>query len=275
MNRNYELYISEIKDKILSQEEELRLIKVYQERQAGWEEAMDSVIKSNLMYVVKVAFEFSKDPNKVSDLISEGNIALLDSLNKFNPEKGVKLISYATYEIRGRMTRASVGDTRLSYLEIPERTRVVINKISKFIEEYKDKHDYAPSSNEIAKHFDIKEHSATTFVETLGFKNFSLDQAIGEEADQELSSVIEDEQTDRPDQALDFKQKSSIIKKIIDSLPARDKYIVNKRFGFDGDEPQDLASIGRDLNLTRERIRQIEFSAIKKIRGEIEKLNLV
>ena len=275
MNRNYELYISEIKDKILSQEEELRLIKVYQERQAGWEEAMDSVIKSNLMYVVKVAFEFSKDPNKVSDLISEGNIALLDSLNKFNPEKGVKLISYATYEIRGRMTRASVGDTRLSYLEIPERTRVVINKISKFIEEYKDKHDYAPSSNEIAKHFDIKEHSATTFVETLGFKNFSLDQAIGEEADQELSSVIEDEQTDRPDQALDFKQKSSIIKKIIDSWPARDKYIVNKRFGFDGDEPQDLASIGRDLNLTRERIRQIEFSAIKKIRGEIEKLNLV
>ena len=137
MNKSYNLYISEIKDNILSPEEELRLIKVYQEKQTGWEEAQDRIIKSNLMFVVKVAFEFTNDPNKISDLISEGNIALLNALNRFKSDKGAKLISYANYEIRGKMARLFINETRLSYLNIPERTRIKLGKISKFIDEFK------------------------------------------------------------------------------------------------------------------------------------------
>lgn len=274
MNKSYNLYISEIKDNILSPEEELRLIKVYQEKQTGWEEAQDRIIKSNLMFVVKVAFEFTNDPNKISDLISEGNIALLNALNRFKSDKGAKLISYANYEIRGKMARLFINETRLSYLNIPERTRIKLGKISKFIDEFKMIHQKPPSIQRIANEFNLKDYTVAIYLETLGFINVCLDDTLKNNADQFVASIIEDETSPSPDDELNFKQTSSIIKKIIDSLPEREKYIMNKRFGFDGDDPQDLASIGRDLNLTRERIRQIESSTMKIIRKEIEKLKI-
>jgi len=274
MSKIFDLYISEIKDKILDPEEETRLIKVYQERQKGWEEAQDKVAKSNLMYVVKLAYEFTTDQNRLSDLISEGNVALLDALNKFKIDKGVKFISYANYEIRGRMARVFINESRLGYLNIPERTRIKINKIHKFIEDYKLKHGDKPSINQICKEFDIKNYTAVLYTETLDLKNFSLNDSAFSSVDQRKESVIEDEKIQSPDQELDFKQKSSVIKKIIESLPKRDQYVINKRFGFDGDEPQDLASIGRELNLTRERIRQIEAAALKAIKKEMDNFKM-
>ena len=274
MSKIFDLYISEIKDKILDPEEETRLIKVYQERQKGWEEAQDKVAKSNLMYVVKLAYEFTTDQNRLSDLISEGNVALLDALNKFKIDKGVKFISYANYEIRGRMARVFINESRLGYLNIPERTRIKINKIHKFIEDYKLKHGDKPSINQICKEFEIKNYTAVLYTETLDLKNFSLNDSAFSSVDQRKESVIEDEKIQSPDQELDFKQKSSVIKKIIESLPKRDQYVINKRFGFDGDEPQDLASIGRELNLTRERIRQIEAAALKAIKKEMDNFKM-
>ena len=274
MSKIFDLYISEIKDKILDPEEETRLIKIYQERQQGWEEAQDKVAKSNLMYVVKLAYEFTTDQNRLSDLISEGNVALLDALNKFKIDKGVKFISYANYEIRGRMARVFINESRLGYLNIPERTRIKINKIHKFIEDYKLKHGDKPSINQICKEFDIKNYTAVLYTETLDLKNFSLNDSAFSSVDQRKESVIEDEKIQSPDQELDFKQKSSVIKKIIESLPKRDQYVINKRFGFDGDEPQDLASIGRELNLTRERIRQIEAAALKAIKKEMDNFKM-
>jgi len=274
MSKIFDLYISEIKDKILDPEEETRLIKVYQERQKGWEEAQDKVAKSNLMYVVKLAYEFTTDQNRLSDLISEGNVALLDALNKFKIDKGVKFISYANYEIRGRMARVFINESRLGYLNIPKRTRIKINKIHKFIEDYKLKHGDKPSINQICKEFDIKNYTAVLYTETLDLKNFSLNDSAFSSVDQRKESVIEDEKIQSPDQELDFKQKSSVIKKIIESLPKRDQYVINKRFGFDGDEPQDLASIGRELNLTRERIRQIEAAALKAIKKEMDNFKM-
>ena len=274
MNKSYELYISEIKNKILDPEEELRLIKVYQERKDGWEDAQDKVAKSNLLYVVKVAFEFTTDDSRISDLISEGNIALLDALNRFKIDKGVKFISYASYEIRGRMTRVFINESRLGYLNIPERTRIKINKIYKFIEEYKLLHGTSPTVNCISKKFDIKDYTVSLYLETLALKNFSLNDCAFDDFNQTVESVIQDDHVKKPDEELDLKQESSVIKKIIESLPARDQYIINKRFGFDGDEPQDLASIGRCLNKTRERIRQIEASALKIIKKQVENLKL-
>ena len=105
MNKSYELYISEITNNILSPTEELRLAQIYKDRGPEWEDARDAVIKSNLLYVVKVAFEYSQDPVRVVDLISEGNIGLLDSLSRFDPSLGIKLMTFANKEIRGRMIK--------------------------------------------------------------------------------------------------------------------------------------------------------------------------
>lgn len=275
MNKIYDLYISEIKNNILAPEEESRLIKVYQERQAGWQEAKDKVIKSNLMFVVKVAFEFTSNSNQILDLIAEGNIALLDSLDKFKPEKGVKLITYANFEIRGKMARAFINESRVSYLNIPERTRVKINKISNFIERFKSNNNCDPSVDLIAKEFDLKNHTVVLYLEILGFKNVFLDSFPSNNCDQTFGSFIEDEQAESPAKTLNDKQNSVVIKQIIDSLPARQKFIINKRFGFNGEEPQDLASIGREMDLTRERIRQIEALAIETIRNEMKKLKVI
>lgn len=274
MSRSYELYISEIKDKILSPEEEIRLIKVYQSKSHGWQEAQDSVIKSNLMYVVKVAFEYSKDQSKVNDLISEGNIALLESLERFNPDKGVKFITYANYEIRGRMGKAFINDSRLSYLVIPNKARSTINKIAKHLEDVKINLGEPPSTKDIAGIFEVKEITASAYLEVLNFKNFSLDDSFDSTSNESFASVIKDDINQSPDEDLNFKQQSSILKSIIINLPLKQQFVITKRFGFDGDEPQNLEAIGNQMRLTRERIRQLEASALKMIRKELEKFKI-
>lgn len=272
MSRSYELYISEIKDKILSPEEEVRLIKVYQSKSHGWQEAQDSVIKSNLMYVVKVAFEYSKDQNRINDLISEGNCALLESLERFNPDKGVKFITYANYEIRGRMGKIFINDSRLSYLEIPNKARSTINKIAKHLDDVKINLGETPSVKEIADKFEVKEITASTYLEALNFKNFSLDDSFDCSTSDSFASLIKDDSNQGPDEDLNFKQQSSILKSIISNLPIKQQFVITKRFGFDGDAPQNLEAIGDQMRLTRERIRQLEASALKLIRKELERL---
>ena len=272
MSKSYELYISEIKDKILSPEEETRLIKLYQSRSQGWQEAQDAIIKSNLMYVVKVAFEYSRDQSKVNDLISEGNCALLESLERFNPDKGVKFITYANYEIRGRMGKIFINDSRLSYLEMPNKARSTINKIAKYLEDSKTNLGEIPNSREVAAKFEIKESTAIAYLEALNFKNFSLDDGFDNSSSESFGSLIKDDANQPPDQDLNFKQESSILKSIIENLPLKLQFVINKRFGFDGDAPQNLEAIGDQMQLTRERIRQLEASALKMIRKELEKI---
>lgn len=271
MNRSYEIYIAEIKDQVITPEEELRLAKIYQDKSFGWEDAKDSIIKSNLLYVVKVAFEFSNDPSKVHELISEGNLGLLDSLERFDPSLGLKLITFANKEIRGKMVKYLLKNNYFAPFKMSFRTRSIAKKVKSFIEEYSIAHGEKPSVNIIKDKFEISKYDAEIYLEMADNVFFSMDSST-KDGDKEISVLIKDENVICPDDALDQKQISEIVLQIISRLPLRERTVMNRRFGLNGETPTDLQTIGLQFDLTKERIRQIEVSAIKKIQSEMERL---
>ena len=271
MNKSYELYISEIKNSIVSPEEELRLAQIYKDRSSGWEEARDVVIKSNLLYVVKVAFEYSQDPIKVGDLISEGNMGLLDSLNRFDPSLGIKLITFANKEIRGRMIKFILKNNYFSAFKLSFKTRNEAHKVKAFFEDCLSTTGEKPSVEEVKKKFQINTYDAEMYLSMADSKTVSIDYSFETEGSI-LAIQIEDESVIAPDNILDQKQVSEIVLKIVGRLPLRERTVINRRFGLNGEEPTDLQTIGLQFDLTKERIRQIEVSAIKKIQSEMERL---
>jgi RNA polymerase sigma factor (sigma-70 family) len=273
MTFSYEIYISEIKNQILPPEEEVRLIKVYKNRENNWEEAQDLVIKSNLMFVVKTAFSFTNDPCKISDLISEGNVALLYALDKFNPDLGVKLITYASMEIRGRMLRHLISSNHFSAFKLSKPTRDLSIKIKSFCDEYSFKHGTSPSKEIIKKEFGVDDHNASLYLEMASVKTLSVNQEFQTE-DGSNKPEIKDDQVITPDEETNTKDLSKIILKIIANLPLRERTVITRRFGLNGEEESDLLQIGLQFGLTKERIRQIESSVLKTIRKEMEKLKL-
>ena len=274
MTFSYEIYISEIKNQILPPEEEARLIKVYLNREQNWEEAQDLVIKSNLMYVVKTAFSFTNDPCKISDLISEGNVALLYSLDKFNPDLGVKLITYANLEIKGRMIKYLINCNHFSAFKLSRPTRNLSLKIKSFYDEYIFKHGVAPSKDIIKRRFDVDDYNAGLYLEMASIKTVSINQDFLTEDGDKQKRDIEDDQIITPDQETNIKDLSRIVLKIISDLPLRERTVITRRFGLNGEEESDLLQIGLQFGLTKERIRQIESSVLKTIRKEMEKLKL-
>ncbi|MBM3419462.1 MAG: sigma-70 family RNA polymerase sigma factor [Bacteroidetes bacterium] len=273
MNRTYETYISEIKNQILDPDEEKRLIRVYQSKQEGWEDAQDKVIRSNLMYVVKVAFEYTSDPIKICDLISEGNMALLDYIDKYNPDLGTKLITYANLEIRSRMIKFITKNNYFSQFKISSITRYHANKVKKFYDEYFFIHGVKPSSELVQKEFNLDAHNAEMYLEMAESKIVSLDCTLETESGKKNAEIL-DEKAPNPANTLNEKQISDIILKIISTLPLRERAVINKRFGLNGEQETDLSTIGVEFNLTKERIRQIEFNVLKTIRKEMDKLKV-
>jgi RNA polymerase sigma factor (sigma-70 family) len=273
MNKSYELYISEIKNSIVSSQEELRLAQIYKDRCSGWEDARDTVIKSNLLYVVKVAFEYSQDPIKVSDLISEGNMGLLDSLNRFDPSLGIKLITFANKEIRGRMVKFILKNNYFSAFKLSFKTRNEANKVKAFFEDCLSTTGEKPSVEAVKKKFQINTYDAEMYLCMADSKTISIDYVLEYEGKEE-KIIVEDESVVRPDQELNNKQVSEIVLKIIARLPLRERTVINRRFGLNGEEAADLQTIGLQFDLTKERIRQIEVSAIKKIQSEMERLKV-
>lgn len=271
MNRSYEIYISEIRDQIITHEEELRFAQIYKDRSSGWEEAKEQIIKSNLMYVVKVAFEYSNDPIKVPELISEGNLGLLDSLDRFDPSLGLKLITFANKEIRGKMMKYLLKNNYFAQFKMSFKTRNIAKKVKVFSEEYLSIHGHKPSTDIVKNKFEISRYDAEIYLEMADNVIFSMD-ALTLSGDKEISTLIEDENSIIPSEALDQKQVSEIVLKIISRLPLRERTVMNKRFGLNGETPTDLQTIGLQFDLTKERIRQIEVSAIKKIQSEMERL---
>jgi RNA polymerase sigma factor (sigma-70 family) len=272
MNRTYQVYIAEIKDQILPPEEEIRLIKIYQSRAPDWEDAQDKVVKSNLMYVVKVAFEYTTDPIKVCDLISEGNMGLLDCLDKFKPELGVKLISYANLEIRSRMFKFIARNNYFAAFKLSTARRDLASKVKRFFDEYEFKNGVKPNRETIQEQFEVDSQQAEMFLEMAEAKIVSVDSPISPDDAKKID--IEDEKAHSPAALVHQQQVSEIISKIISNLPLRERTIINKRFGLNGEQETDLLTIGQQFGLTKERIRQIEFNVLKTIRKEIEKFKI-
>ncbi|MBM3194070.1 MAG: sigma-70 family RNA polymerase sigma factor [Chlamydiae bacterium] len=273
MDKTFNRYVNQIKNQILPPEEETRLIFIYQSRADGWEDAQEKIIKSNLMFVVKTAFEFSSDIQKVDELISEGNLSLLESLDKFDPNKGFKFLTYASFDVRGRMIKHISKNSYYSALKISAKNIDLAKQAKEFIESFKNENKVNPSVRQIANHCQINESKALLITELATSQIFSI-HSLSSDLDEIKDRIneIPDDVGLKPDAKASCNEISTIIKKIIERLPLRQQLIINKRFGLNGESPTDLATIGQELDLTKERIRQIESSVLKAIRKEIEKI---
>ncbi len=271
--KSLQQYISEIANSILPAEEERRLILIYLNKEPDWQEAQNLVIKSNMMFVVKTAYEFSNDSQRILELVSEGNLSLLESLNKFDPSKGFKFLTYASFNIRGRMLKYMLRSCNFSALKLSLKNIELAKKAKDFVDTYNLENNQNPSVEEIAKHCDIDSSRALLIAEVAGSHIFSI-QSVVEKDHEERALQVADESMRTPDKQINEKEMSSVIEKIISKLSMRQQVIIKRRFGLDGEGGKDLATIGLELDLTKERIRQIEQSTLKQIRRELEKVKV-
>lgn len=271
--KSLQQYISEIANSILPAEEERRLILIYLNKEPDWQEAQNLVIKSNMMFVVKTAYEFSNDSQRILELVSEGNLSLLESLNKFDPSKGFKFLTYASFNIRGRMLKHMLRSCNFSALKLSLKNIELAKKAKDFVDTYNLENNQNPSVEEIAKHCDIDSSRALLIAEVAGSHIFSI-QSVVEKDHEERALQVADESMRTPDKQINEKEMSSVIEKIISKLSMRQQVIIKRRFGLDGEGGKDLATIGLELDLTKERIRQIEQSTLKQIRRELEKVKV-
>ena len=263
--------ISEIESKPLPLEEEKRLFKIYLNREEGWFEAKNIIVHSCLLYVVKCANDCCPNPDKVEDLISEGVIGLMEAMDKFDGNKEIRFLTFANYSIRGKIYKY-LSKIRFNTFYVPQETARFVGKIRAYINNYQVQNEVAPTKEQIMKHFDLDDLDAAYFLGLVNIKDFSLDYSVSD--DHPISEQVKDICMALPDDSLTKKESQAILEEIISKLPAKQKFVITKRFGLENNEREDLASIGKELSLTKQRVAQIEFEALKTIKKEIKKQNL-
>lgn len=260
--------ISEIESEPLSQEEEKRLIYIYQNRQDGWFEAKTKVVHSCLLYVIKCANEYSIYQDKVEDLVSEGAIGLMEALDKFDQSREIRFLTFASFSIKGKMLKY-LAKVYFNTLHAPQDVVRLAIKVKNYIQEYESQHQYAPEKQELMDHFKIDDFNLGYILALIESKSLSLDYK--NDCGAELYIELKDNTVVSPDVAADFVDVSSIVETIVSQLPKKHRFVINNRYGFNNAERKDLASIGEELSLSKQRVAQIEIEAMKMIKREIKK----
>lgn len=258
------LYLREIgKIPLLTAEEEAELAKKVVE---GNQKAKDKMVESNMRLVVSIAKRYSGRGLDFLDLIQEGNTGLLRAVEKFDPEKGFKFSTYATWWIRQAITRAIADQART--IRIPVHMVETINKVLRTTRKLTQELNREPSIEEIAEEMEM-EPERVEYVMKIKQDIASLDASVGRDGDDEdsvLGDFVEDEERISPEDSTANQLLKEQIAEIISSLSEREQKIVKLRFGIGGGRPHTLEEVGAEFSVTRERIRQIEAKALSKLR---------
>jgi len=249
---------------LVSREEEVDLAA---QIAAGNAEARQKLIQSNLRLVVKIAHDFKGLGLPLVDLISEGNIGLMKAVEKFNPLKGAKFSSYAAWWIKQSMRRALSNQSRT--IRIPVQSAGKINKIKATRIKLTEDLGREPTDTEIANHLDFSERTVTA-LRLAELRTFSLQDPIQQGEDSVFQDIIPDAGASTPDEMLCDLEMLRRLKGLIDKLDDREKLILILRFGLDGARPKTLEEVSRIIGRTRERVRQIQNQALKKLRKLID-----
>ena len=255
------MYLKEIgKVPLLSPEEEMELAKKIEE---GSQYAKKKLAEANLRLVVSIAKRYVGRGMLFLDLIQEGNLGLIKAVEKFDFRKGFKFSTYATWWIRQAITRAIADQART--IRIPVHMVETINKLIRVQRQLLQELGRDPFPEEISKVMDLPVEKVRE-IQKIAQEPVSLETPIGEEEDSHLGDFIPDDDAPAPAEAAAFTMLKDLLINVLDTLTPREEKVLRLRFGLDDGRARTLEEVGKEFNVTRERIRQIEAKALRKLR---------
>ena len=255
------MYLKEIgKVPLLTAEEEIELAK---RMEKGDEEAKKRLCEANLRLVVSIAKRYVGRGMLFLDLIQEGNLVLIKAVDKFDYTKGYKFSTYATWWIRQAITRSIADQART--IRIPVHMVETINKLIRVSRQLLQTYGREPTPDEIAKEMGISVEKVRE-IQKIAQEPVSLETPIGEEEDSHLGDFIPDEDVPAPAEAAAFSMLKEQLVEVLDTLTEREQKVLKLRFGLEDGRARTLEEVGKEFDVTRERIRQIEAKSLRKLR---------
>ena len=261
------LYLREIGQvKLLTPEEEIQLAAKIKK---GDKKAREQMIKANLRLVVKIARDYEGIGLPLLDLISEGNIGLMKAVERFDPAKGGKLSTYGSWWIKQSIKRALANQSKT--IRLPVHLVDKISKMRRTAMRLQEELGREPTDEELGEELGISA-SRVSQMRMAAIRPASLDAPIGDEDSNNFAEVVQDESADTPYQHLEGKTVTKMLQEMVKTLDNREATILRARFGLDGGPQKTLEEVGAKFGVTRERVRQIQNIALKKLRKMIEKI---